>query len=77
MCQVKTFDGLGPFSYVCRMIRFSEPIPKILNREFLMIQLLKNMLREINTMSHVVNPERVRGFPLRSILKKGKTILKG
>ena len=19
------FDGLGPFSYVCRMIRFSEP----------------------------------------------------
>ena len=24
-CQVKSFDGLGPFSYVCRMMRFSEP----------------------------------------------------
>ena len=24
-CQVKNFDGLGPFSYVCRMIHFSEP----------------------------------------------------
>ena len=23
-CRIKTFDGLGPFSYVCRMIRF-EP----------------------------------------------------
>ena len=23
-CQIKTFDGLGPFSYVCRMISF-EP----------------------------------------------------
>ena len=24
-CQVKSFEGLGPFSYVCRMMRFSEP----------------------------------------------------
>ena len=24
-CQIKSFDGLGPFSYVCRMIHFSEP----------------------------------------------------
>ena len=24
-CQVKNFDGLGPFSYVCRMIHFFEP----------------------------------------------------
>ena len=24
-CRVKNFDGLGPFSYVCRMIHFSEP----------------------------------------------------
>ena len=24
-CQGKSFDGLGPFSYVCRMMRFSEP----------------------------------------------------
>ena len=23
-CRIKTFDGLGPFSYVCRMIR-NEP----------------------------------------------------
>ena len=24
-CQVKIFEGLGPCSYVCRMMRFSEP----------------------------------------------------
>ena len=24
-CQIKSFDGLGPCPYVCRMIRFSEP----------------------------------------------------
>ena len=24
-CQIKSFDGLGPFSHVSRMIRFSEP----------------------------------------------------
>jgi len=24
-CFAKSFDGLGPFSYVCRMVRFSEP----------------------------------------------------
>ena len=27
-CQVKTFDGLGPFSYVCRMIHVFEPNTK-------------------------------------------------
>ena len=50
-CQVKTFDRLGRFSYVCRMIRFSEPNTKDFEQRVFDDSALKNMLREVNTMS--------------------------
>ena len=46
-CQVKSFDGLGPFSHVCRMMRFSEPN----TNEFEVVQFILRNLLEINTMS--------------------------
>ena len=59
-CQVKNFDGLGPFSYVCRMIHFLSPIPtnlklrlewKELNRKRISVQLIVRAVLGINTMS--------------------------
>ena len=47
-CQVKSFDGLGPFSYVCRMMRFSEPNPNEFELEG--IQFILRNVFEINTM---------------------------
>ena len=48
-CQVKSFEGLGPFSYVCRMMRFQSPIPTSLNLK--RVQFILRDVLEINTMS--------------------------
>ena len=57
---------------------FLSPIPKrFLNREFV-DSAFEEHVEEDQHYVHVVNPERVREvFLLRSILKKGKIILKG
>ena len=50
-CHIKNFDGLGPFSYVCRMIRVSGPIPMKLNmKRLISVQLILRVALEINTM---------------------------
>ena len=50
-CQIKNFDGLGPFSYVCRMIRFSEPNTKrqLTSRKRFSVQHFLSAVLEINT----------------------------
>ena len=65
-CQVKSFDGLGPFSYVCRMMRFSEPN----TNEFEPERGSVYSERCVGDQHYVCvvnpdqqNPERVRGFP--------------
>ena len=75
-CQVKTFDGLEPFSYVCRMIRFSKLNTKEVEQRVLVDSAFEEHVEGDQHYVHVVNSERVRGFPVE-ILKKGKTILKG
>ena len=66
-CQVKSFEGLGPFSYVCRMMRFSEPNAN----EFEPEQGSVYSERCVGDQHYVCvvnpdqqNPERVRGFPV-------------
>ena len=71
-CQVKTFDGLGPFSYVCRMIRFSEPNTKDFEQRVLDDSAFEEHVEGDQHYVHVVNPERVRGFPVEINLEKGE-----
>ena len=66
-CQVKSFEGLGPFSYVCRMMRFSEPN----TNEFELEEGSVYSERCVGDQHYVCvvnpdqqNPERVRGFPV-------------
>ena len=66
-CQVKSFDGLGPFSYVCRMMRFSEPNTNEFEPEGGSVY----SERCVGDQHYVCvvnpdqqNPERVRGFPV-------------
>ena len=76
-CQVKSFDGLGPFSCVCRMIRFSEPKTKEIEQRVLADSAFEEHVEGDQHCVCVVNPERVRGFPVAINLVWGKTILKG
>ena len=71
-CQVKNFDGLGPFSYVCRMIHFSEPntnqsqietgVEGVEQEEDFSSAYCESSVGDQHYVC-VVNPERVRGFP--------------
>ena len=74
-CQVKSFDGLGPFSYVCRMMRFSEPN----TNEFEPEEGSVYSERCVGDQHYVCvvnpgqqNPERVRGFPVEIDVEKGE-----
>ena len=72
-CQVKNFDGLGPFSYVCRMIHFSEPnthksqietgVEGVEQEEDFSSAYFESSVGDQHYVC-VVNPERVRGFPV-------------
>ena len=70
-CQIKTFDGLGSFSYVCRMIRFSEPNTKEFEQRVLVDSAFEEHVEGDQHYVHVVNPERVRGFPVEIDLEEG------
>ena len=72
-CQVKSFDGLGPFSYVCRMIRFSEPNTKEVEQRVLVDSAFEEHVEGDQHYVHVVNPERVRGFPVEINLEEGES----
>ena len=74
-CQVKSFEGLGPFSYVCRMMRFSEPN----TNEFEPEQGSVYSERCVGDQHYVCvvnpdqqNPERVRGFPVEIDVEEGE-----
>ena len=74
-CQVKSFEGLGPFSYVCRMMRFSEPN----TNEFESEQGSVYSERCVGDQHYVCvvnpdqqNPERVRGFPVEIDVEEGE-----
>ena len=69
-CQFKTFDGLGPFSYVCRMIRFSEPNTKEFEQRVLVDSAFEEHVEGDQHYVHVVNPERGRGFPVEIDLEE-------
>ena len=74
-CQVKSFEGLGPFSYVCRMKRFSEPN----TNEFEPERGSVYSERCVGDQHYVCvvnpdqqNPERVRGFPVEIDVEEGE-----
>ena len=74
-CQVKSFEGLGPFSYVCRMMRFSEPNTNELEPGEGSVY----SERCVGDQHYVcvVNPdqqnsERVRGFPVEIDVEEGE-----
>ena len=74
-CQVKSFEGLGPFSYVCRMMRFSEPN----TNEFEPERSSVYSERCVGDQRYVCvvnpdqqNPERVRGFPVEIDVEEGE-----
>ena len=74
-CQVKSFEGLGPFSYVCRMMRFSEPN----TNEFESERGSVYSERCVGDQHYVCvvnpdqqNPERVRGFPVEIDVEEGE-----
>ena len=74
-CQVKSFEGLGPFYYVCRMMRFSEPN----TNEFEPEEGSVYSERCVGDQHYVcvVNsdqqkPERVRGFPVGVDVEEGE-----
>ena len=74
-CQVKSFEGLGPFSYVCRMMRFSEPN----TNEFEPEEGSVYSERCVGDQHYVCvvnpdqqNPERVRGFPVEIDVEEGE-----
>ena len=80
-CQVKSFDGLGPFSYVCRMIHFSEPntnqsqietgVEGVEQEEDFSSAYCESSVGDQHYVC-VVNPERVRGFPVEINLEEGE-----
>ena len=80
-CQVKNFDGLGPFSYVCRMIHFSEPntnksqietgVEGVEQEEDFSSTYFESSVGDQRYVC-VVNPERVRGFPVEINLEEGE-----
>ena len=80
-CQVKNFDGLGPFSYVCRMIHFSEPntnksqietgVEGVEQEEGFSSAYFESSVGDQHYVC-VVNPERVRGFPVEINLEEGE-----
>ena len=70
-CQVKSF-GLGPFSYFCRMIRFSEPNTKEVAQRVLVDSAFEENVEGDQPYVCVVNPERVRGFPVEINLEEGE-----
>ena len=80
-CQVKNFDGLGPFSYVCRMIHFSEPntnqsqietgVEGVEQEEDFSSAYCESSVGDQHYVC-VVNPERVRGFPVEINLEEGE-----
>ena len=80
-CQVKSFDGLGPFSYVCRMIHFSEPntdqsqietgVEGVEQEEDFSSAYCESNVGDQHYVC-VVNPERVRGFPVEINLEEGE-----
>ena len=80
-CRVKNFDGLGPFSYVCRMIHFSEPntnksqietgVEGVEQEEDFSSAYLESSVGDQHYVC-VVNPERVRGFPVEINLEEGE-----
>ena len=74
-CQVKSFDGLGPFSDVCRMMRFSEPNTNEFEPEGGSVY----SERCVGDQHYVCvvnpdqqNPERVRGFPVEIDVEEGE-----
>ena len=74
-CQVKSFEGLGPFSYVCRMMRFSEPNTNEFEPEEGSIY----SERCVGDQHYVCvvnpdqqNPERLRGFPVEIDVEEGE-----
>ena len=80
-CQVKNFDGLGPFSYVCRMIHFSEPntnqsqietgVEGVEQEEDFSSASCESSVGDQHYVC-VVNPERMRGFPVEINLEEGE-----
>ena len=80
-CQVKNFDGLGPFSCVCRMIHFSEPntnqsqietgVEGVEQEEDFSSAYCESSVGDQHYVC-VVNPERVRGFPVEINLEEGE-----
>ena len=78
-CQVKSFDGLGPFSYVCRMIHFSEPntdqsqietgVEGVEQEEDFSSAYCESSVGDQHYVC-VVNPERMRGFPVEINLEE-------
>ena len=75
--QVKTFDGLGPFSYVFGMIRFSEPNTKEVEQRVLVDSAFEEHVEGDQHYVCVVNPERVRGFPVEIDLEEGESNAEG
>ena len=84
-CQIKNFDGLGPFSYVCRMVPFSEPNTKhaeLKDAEPAFEESYAESAYEESVVDNqhyvcVVNPERVRGFPVEINLEEGENNAEG
>ena len=74
-CQVKSFDRLGPFSYVCRMMRFSEPNTTDFEPEggSVYSERCVGDQRYVCVVSpDQQNPERVRGFPVEIDVEEGE-----
>ena len=74
-CQVKSFERLEPFSYVCRIIRFSEPN----TNEFEPEQSSVYSERCVGDQHYVCvvnsnqpNSERVRGSPVEISVEEGE-----
>ena len=76
-CQVKTFDGLGPVSYFCKMIRFSEPNTKEVEHGVFVDSAFEESVVGDQHYVCIVNPERVRGFPFEINLEEGEIDAEG
>ena len=76
-CQVKTFDGLGPVSFVCRMVRFSEPNTREVDHGVFDDSAFQESGEGDQHYVCVVNPERVRGFPVEINLEEGENDAEG
>ena len=74
-CQVKSFEGLGRFSYICRMMHFSEPN----TNEFEPQEGSVCSERCVGDQRYVCvlnpdqqKPERVRDFPVEIDVEEGE-----